>query len=213
MESILQSCSLALTFIGVLVVILTRFMKTGFVLTLFGFIGYFYFLDFNNWASMLFIFVGLLLIVLEAFIPDFGLMGMAGIVSFIDGIYLGTSDWMTVIQDVSIAVIVSGLIAVILFKNGLMSNRWDRFVLHSFSPERENIQNPVQATEDKKQVVIGQEGQTLTVCRPTGFAKFTFDDGSVQEVDVTTEISMIEAGVPIKIVNIEGSKIIVRSVN
>lgn len=213
MESFLQSASLALAFIGVLTVILSRFMKTGFILTVVGFIGYFYMVDIYNWWSLVFIFLGLLLFTLELFIPDFGLLGIVGIIAFVFGIYLATGDWSSVIQDISVSAIFTALIAVILFKAGLFNNRWDRFVLTSQAPYQESPTTQKEMNHLKRELEVGQVGRTLTVCRPSGFATFEFDDGSIQEVDVTSEIAMIEKDVDIKITAIQGNKIIIRSVN
>ncbi|MBY6278389.1 NfeD family protein, partial [Symbiobacterium thermophilum] len=59
--------------------------------------------------------------------------------------------------------------------------------------------------EDRARLV-GREGVSLTVLRPAGTA--VFDD---QRLDVVTEGEFIPAGVPVKIVRVEGTRIVVRA--
>ena len=52
--------------------------------------------------------------------------------------------------------------------------------------------------------LIGKEGVTMTVLRPSGFAEI---DG--ERVDVVSEGGMIEAQCPIKVIEVEGNRIVV----
>ena len=55
------------------------------------------------------------------------------------------------------------------------------------------------------QVFLGKEGETTTVCRPTGMAEF---DGV--KLNVVSEGEFLPAGTRVRIVQVEGSRIVVR---
>jgi membrane-bound serine protease (ClpP class) len=55
--------------------------------------------------------------------------------------------------------------------------------------------------------LVGREGVAQTVLRPTGIGQI---DG--KRLDVVAESAMIERGSPIKVVAVEGSRIVVRKV-
>ena len=56
------------------------------------------------------------------------------------------------------------------------------------------------------QVFVGHEGKTLSVLRPSGIGDF---DG--MRLNVVTEGEFIENGTPIRIVRVEGGKIVVKA--
>lgn len=209
MDSILQSILLALAFIGLILLILTRFVKSSFALTLISFVAYFYYIGLDDWFSLFLFVLGMTLIVVEAFVPDFGILGILGLGLFIAGLYLTTSDWWAILQDISIALILSVTTAYFLVKSGNVSNRWAQFVLSgSSSPPKSSKQESAKNDE----LHLGQRGQTVTPLRPSGYAVFEDELGHTKEVDVTSEIQMIEKNQAIEIVDIIGNKVIVRSV-
>ncbi len=58
---------------------------------------------------------------------------------------------------------------------------------------------------DDRTKLIGQKGTTATTLRPGGFANI---DG--QRVDVVTNGELIEAGIPVEVVTVEGNRVQVR---
>ena len=82
------------------------------------------------------------------------------------------------------------------------STTFSRLILHdSETSDKGFLSNPI-ASE-----IIGLEGIALTTLRPAGTADF---DG--KRVDVVTESSYIQNGKKIKVVKVEGSKVIVREI-
>ncbi len=82
------------------------------------------------------------------------------------------------------------------------STAFSRLILHeSETSDKGFLSNPV-ASE-----MIGLEGIALTTLRPAGTADF---DG--RRVDVVTEASYIEHGKKIKVIKVEGHKVIVREI-
>lgn len=209
---IFQSLLLAFAFIGVLVALVTKYVVPGLVMTLIGFFTYFYLIGLDAWFPLFLFVIGLLLIVLEVFIPDFGILGIIGLASFVGGLYLTAGDWTVVIQDVSIALIITFILTFILVRTGMVSDRWDFLVLKEGGRDSQEEISENTPLAKRKQLEVGSEGVTITPLRPTGFAKFNIGDDEVIEVDVTSEIEALEAGQKVRIERIQGNKITVRRV-
>lgn len=67
--------------------------------------------------------------------------------------------------------------------------------------------NDWSGTDEKNEDYLGKEGVTQTTLRPSGFAMI---DG--ERVDVVTEGDMIEKGEKIKVIEVEGNRIVVAAV-
>lgn len=209
---IFQSLLLAFSFIGVLVALVTKYVVPGLVMTLIGFFTYFYLIGLDAWFPLFLFVIGLLLIVLEVFIPDFGILGIIGLASFVGGLYLTAGNWTVVIQDVSIALIITFILTFILVRTGMVSDRWDFLVLKEGGRDSQEEISENTPLAKREQLEVGSEGMTITPLRPTGFAKFNIGDDEVIEVDVTSEIEALEAGQKVRIERIQGNKITVRRV-
>ncbi len=209
---IFQSLLLAFAFIGVLVALVTKYAVPGLAMTLIGFFTYFYLIGLDSWFPLFLFVIGLLLIVLEVFIPDFGILGIIGLSSFVAGLYLTSGDWTVVIQDVSIALIITFILTFILIRAGMVTDRWNFLVLKESRPDSEEKTSGDSPSAKRQQLEVGLEGVTITPLRPTGFAKFNIGNDEVIEVDVTSEIEALETGQKVRIERIQGNKITVRSV-
>lgn len=209
---IFQSLLLAFAFIGVLVALVTKYAVPGLAMTLIGFFTYFYLIGLDSWFPLFLFVIGLLLIVLEVFIPDFGILGIIGLSSFVAGLYLTSGDWTVVIQDVSIALIITFILTFILIRAGMVTDRWNFIVLKESRPDSEEKTSGDSPSAKRQQLEVGLEGVTITPLRPTGFAKFNIGNDEVIEVDVTSEIEALETGQKVRIERIQGNKITVRSV-
>src|SRR5699024_410744 len=97
---------LTFVFMGLVIAIMTSYTKVGISLSAVSTFLYFQIVDFNSWIPIVLFIVGLLLIVVEIFIPEFGLIGMLGIASIIGGVYLTQGDLGKAIQDMSIAIVI-----------------------------------------------------------------------------------------------------------
>lgn len=209
---IFQSLLLAFAFIGVLVALVTKYAVPGLAMTLIGFFTYFYLIGLDSWFPLFLFVIGLLLIILEVFIPDFGILGIIGLSSFVAGLYLTSGDWTVVIQDVSIALIITFILTFILIRAGMVTDRWNFLVLKESGPDSEKKTSGDSPSAKRQQLEVGLEGVTITPLRPTGFAKFNIGNDEVIEVDVTSEIEALETGQKVRIERIQGNKITVRSV-
>ena len=147
--------------------------------------------------------VGVGLLVLEAFMPGFGVAGISGIV--VEAVAIALT-WLNngPIAAVGMLLIILSVIAIAISislrsaTNGRLSK--SRLILR----ETESNEAGYRSTEDME-VFVGREGQTTTVLRPTGMAEF---DGV--RLNVVSEGEFIPSGTAVRIVRIEGSRILVR---
>ncbi|MGN1019105.1 MAG: NfeD family protein [Aristaeellaceae bacterium] len=147
--------------------------------------------------------VGIGLLVLEAFMPGFGLPGISGIVMEIVAIAL---TWVNhgPVAALGLTIIVLSLIAIAISMSLRSATKGRLSRSKIILKERESNEAGYRSAEDM-QVFLGKEGETTTVCRPTGMAEF---DGV--KLNVVSEGEFLSAGTRVRIVQVEGSRIVVR---
>ena len=152
----------------------------------------------TNLPVMLCLLLGSGLVVLEVFLPGFGLPGISGILLIAGGIFIAATHYGMLAAVATLLVVISLLAIVISLILHSMSRKG--IGAEIFLHEREELH----ARKDM-QVLVGKTGTTLSVLRPAGIVDF---DGV--RLNVVTEGGFIEKGLPIEIVSVEGSRIIVR---
>ena len=149
--------------------------------------------------------IGIGLMVLEAFMPGFGLPGISGIILEVVSVAL---TWMNhgPMAALGMTLIVLSILAIAISMslrsaaNGKLSR--SKLVLN----DTESNEAGYRSTEDLD-VLLGREGVTTTVLRPTGMAEF---DGV--RLNVVSEGEFIQSGTRVQIVRVEGSRILVRTI-
>lgn len=149
--------------------------------------------------------IGIGLMVLEAFMPGFGLPGISGIILEVVAVAL---TWMNhgPMAALGMTLIVLSILAIAISMslrsaaNGKLSR--SKLVLN----DAESNEAGYRSTEDMD-VFLGKEGVTTTVLRPTGMAEF---DGV--RLNVVSEGEFIQSGTRVQIVRVEGSRILVRTI-
>lgn len=158
-------------------------------------------LDFilTNLPLILCLLSGVALLVLEVFVPGFGLPGVSGLILLTIGIVM---TWSTYGAVAGLAVM---LIALALA--GISISLSVKSAANGKLSRSELILNEVTASMDHEdtETLVGREGETLTVLNPVGFADF---DGV--RLNVVTEGTYLEKGTRVKVTQVEGNKIIVR---
>ncbi|HIY56613.1 MAG TPA: hydrolase [Candidatus Tetragenococcus pullicola] len=199
----MQGILLALGFVAFVVAIFTPVTKTASFVAGASFIGYFYLNGIQTWLPLLLFVFGLLLIVFEILVPDFGVAGILGTLALIVGVHWSSSDVMQTLRDISIAIVITAGVVIYLIRKGYSLRHLNRFVLKTDS-KAETITK--KETSDFT-LFPGQEGTVRTPLRPTGKASFEKDSPLY---DVLSTEGMLAIGTPIVIEKIEGSKILVR---
>jgi len=153
-------------------------------------------------AIALFI-LGIILLVVEMFVPSFGVLGILGIAGVIAGITMGAYDTGNALRSLGLAALVAFCVvlvfAYIFRKRGI----WNRFILkEQLTGDQGFVPN------DSREIWIGREGAALSVLRPAGVAEI---DG--QRLDVITSGEYIEPGKPVRVIAVDGTKIVVKETN
>lgn len=176
------------------------------------FFGSAYILQLASIIEILMFIIGVTLIVLEIFvIPGFGIAGIGGIALVFISLFLSLvgGDPFLDFEMVSNAIIqlsasLVGAVVLIL-------------VLAKFLPRTTIFNKFILAVEEKKDAgfvshsttdeLVGKEGVAITTLRPAGTAKI---DGN--RVDVVSESEYIEKGQKIKVIAVEGIRVVVKEI-
>lgn len=144
--------------------------------------------------------LGALLLAAEVFLPGFGLPGISGIVLVIAGVVLA---WMAFgpLVAVAILLVLIAVLAVLVTSVVNAASKGNGRYGRIFLKEKEELH-----TQGDMEVLVGREGVATSVLRPAGIADF---DGV--RLNVVTEGGFIEQGVKVKVVRVEGTRIVVRS--
>ena len=149
------------------------------------------------------IIIGVLLIAIEVFlIPGTGISGILGMTALIIGIFLVADSMLEGLLITAIVLIVLGIIIYWSFRLPRTKRLWRKFSLST----RQISKDGYVAPKPQYESYLGQVGVALTQLRPAGTANF---DGV--HLDVVTEGGYINSGADIKVISVEGTRIIVRA--
>lgn len=200
----MEGLLLAVGFIGVVLAVLTPLSKTGAAVTLISFTVYFNVIGVETWLPLALFTAGLLLIVFEIFVPEFGLAGILGIILLIGGLHWTIGDITQTVRDLSMAVVITTLLVIYLVRKGYSLANVNKLILQT------NLSHnyEVKSNETIVNLQPGLEGTTQTPLRPSGKVTFGEEDGPI--FDVLSTDGHISKGTPIIIEKVQGTKILVR---
>jgi membrane-bound serine protease (ClpP class) len=145
---------------------------------------------------------GIILILLEIFLPTLGIVGTIGLILVAVSIFNAVPILSEAIWIVAGAVLLTAVIVWILIRFLGWEVKWNRVVLRSSQSNEEGYTS----SKDRNEL-LGQVGITLTPLRPSGFAKF----GDRKE-DVVSEGEIISRGEEVKVIHVEGMRVVVKRV-
>lgn len=176
------------------------------------FFGSSYILQLASIVEILMFIAGIILIAVEIFvIPGFGLPGIAGIILVFASIFLSLlgGDPFINFDTISVAIIqltIALIVALVLV-----------FLLAKFLPKTSAFSRLVLAESEKadqgfvsypsETKLLGKTGKALTVLRPAGIAEI---EG--KKYDVIADNEYIEPGKVVKVIRVEGIKVVVSEV-
>lgn len=143
--------------------------------------------------------LGFALVVVEMYVPGFGLPGISGLVLLVIGVVLMADSALEAlaISGVLLALLIVALtISLRSIAKGRLAK--SRLVLHSVSDQ------PKQ-NEYGYDKFIGQTGEALTMLRPSGMARF-----GEEKLNVVSDGDFIEAGAPVRVLRVDGNRIVVQ---
>ncbi|MBD1382100.1 nodulation protein NfeD [Bacillus sp. IB182487] len=146
--------------------------------------------------------IGLILVIAELFVPG-GILGIIGFIAIIVSLFLASGSIIGMAISLLIAAAVSITASILLTKVlGKRMNIFKRLILRdSTNTESGYISNKTRSE------LLGKTGVALTSMRPSGTA--LVED---ERLDVVTEGTYIAKGEHVKIVKVDGSRIVVREI-
>lgn len=153
----------------------------------------------TNLPLIICLIAGVALLVVEVFVPGFGLPGISGVVLIIVGIVLTWNQYGMAagLSVMLIALALAGISVSISIKSaahGKISR--SALILKDETPGAEN---------EELSALLGQEGITTSVLSPVGTAEI-----NGMRLEVISECAYLAKDVPVQVFRIEGNRIIVR---
>lgn len=147
--------------------------------------------------------IGLILLLLEIFvIPGFGITGITGIICLCFSIIQLYGGFEKAMIAMGYLMLYSFIAMYIIYKFAPKLGLFDRFILkHEMTTE----DGYVAVAQDTYADLLGLQGVTLSICRPSGKAKI-----GTERYDVVSEGDFLEKGEQVIVKKVEGNKIVVK---
>jgi membrane-bound ClpP family serine protease len=155
-----------------------------------------------GWGIPILFIAGIVLLILEVFVLNIGLVGIVGFMAVVAAIIVAAANiWVSVIAF-SIGVTLAFFVLWLLIKMFHVKPSWNKLILQSAQKNEEGF-----ISAEDRQYLLGQVGTTLSVLRPSGIAQF-----GEQRHDVVSEGNIIPKGAKVKVMRVEGMRVVVRKV-
>lgn len=144
--------------------------------------------------------VGLMLIGAETFIPG-GILGVFGAIALLVAMVIGFAIFPASIASLAAlgTILLVGIVIWLWIK--IFPNTWvGRKMTASADLDLADM------TDEKLNALVGATGKARSTLRPAGFAEINGN-----KIDVVTEGEMIEAGTPIRVINVFGNRVVVEA--
>ncbi|MFA5675840.1 MAG: NfeD family protein [Christensenellales bacterium] len=154
-----------------------------------------------NIISVVLFVIGILLLLIELFMPGFGIFGGLGLISLVICIIVQAKN---ITEALILLLAIGGIVTVLAL---VVARSFRRGFLYRSSIVLKNAADKDEgyiANEDKSRFA-GKTGISLTPLRPSGTASF-----ESEKTDVVTDGEFIPSGARIEVVRIVGARIIVR---
>lgn len=204
-SSMVQSLLLVVIFLSILVEIKTGGTGIGALLGLIAaavFWGSSYVKGLVSLYQIAIFIVGVIFIIIEILTPTVGLLAGIGVVAIFYSLILAMGGDINAIYMMVISLVIAIIIFAIIIKRLPSSKLWKKIILTNTSSTEQGYVSSVDYSQ-----YLNKEGIVLTELRPSGSVEI---DGV--PVDVVSEGKFISKGEKVRVVKIEGMRIIVRKV-
>ncbi len=145
---------------------------------------------------------GLVFLIIEMFSPGFGVSGSIGLVLLVVGILITASTAFEALVMFIILLIIVALVLMVILRSARKGRLSRTLILN----DELNTESGFTGTEELEHYV-DKEGIALSTLRPSGTAEF---DGV--KLDVVADGEYVQIGTRVKIIKVEGRRIVVKSV-
>jgi membrane-bound ClpP family serine protease len=203
---IVQILLVAIILLSVLVEIKTGGMGVGALLGLVAagvFFGSQYVKGLVSFYQIAIFLAGILCIIIETLTPTVGLLAGVGVAAMFYSVILALGGNINAVYAMLASVVVAGVIFAVIVKKLPSSRLWKKVVLSDSSTTQRGY---VSAAVDRTPL-IGREGEVITELRPSGTA--LLEDAPV---DVVSEGAYIRKGERVRVIGVNGSRVLVRKI-
>jgi len=200
---IVATVILSLAFLFLAMVIFSAGFGVAGLLSILSFGLYFgghLFTGVSGWPAVFLFIFGVVLILAEMFFPGFGILGISGLVAVAAAIVLTAATAAEGLSILLYSFLLSAVFSYFAFRFFQRRGMLRRFVLLDVLAGAEGY-----TSGRDLGFLSGKEGIAITPLRPSGMVE---TDGS--RYDVVSEGSFIPAGAKVKIVKVEGIRVVVR---
>ena len=151
--------------------------------------------------EVIFLFViGIVLLLVEAVIPNFGVIGLSGLAAIIASVVMSAATTNQGLRMMFMAAFLATLIVLAAFRYLKRTGLWSQLILQFSETVDQGYIGPANLKH-----LVDKVGVTLTALRPAGTA-----DIEGIRVDVVSEGGYIDQSAKIVVVKVEGTRIVVR---
>ena len=155
-----------------------------------------------TWVEVLLFLVGLILLAIELVIPGFGIFGIAGIACVLFSLFLTLGGGIGALNIMAGGTIAATVAFLLLLRYLPTSKLWHRLTLKDAQKNDRGYTSSVDLS-----ALADKEGIVLTFLRPAGTVDI---DGMVY--DVVSEGRFVEPGARIRVLSVNGNRIVVRAI-
>lgn len=151
-----------------------------------------------NLPMALCLLMGMALMIVEVFLPGFGLPGISGIILIAAGIWIAGMNFGAV-TAVGVLLVLIAVLAILIswvLRRAARGEGNSAIFLHDTQELH---------TQEDMKVLVGKRGVAMSVLRPAGIGDF---DGV--RLNVMTQGDYLEANTQIQIVSVDGNRIVVK---
>lgn len=156
----------------------------------------------SNLPAILLLIVGFVLVVVEMYIPGFGVAGISGIACLIVGVWLKSTS---ALEALVLSVVIIALLCVALsisihsVSKGRLAK--SKLVLNATATDANLID------ENDLSFYVDKQGVTTTVLRPAGMGEF-----NGVKLNIVSDGEFIPSGENVRVKSVEGNRIVVERV-
>lgn len=202
---LLQILLMAIMFLSIMVEVKTGGMGIGILLGIVAagvFFGSQYVKGLVSLYQIAIFLVGILCIIVETLMPTAGLLAGAGVVAMLYSLALSLGSDIYAIYAMLAAAVLAVVIFALIVKKLPSSRLWKKLVLSDQSTTERGY-----VSAETKRELIGKTGEVLTELRPAG--SMLLED---VPVDVVSEGAFIRKGEKVRVVSVQGSRVVVRKI-
>jgi membrane-bound serine protease (ClpP class) len=202
---IIISILLTIGLVGIFVELLAPGHIIPGVIGIGAFILYFYgqiTLGIAEMSAPIIFLIGLVLLIIEIVVPG-GIFGTLGAIALFYSVVAAAKSVAIGVSALAVGIIATVLFIWILYKFFGFRTTWSKIILTN----KQNNEEGYISSKNRKHL-IGRKGIALSALRPAGWAQI---DG--QKEDVVSEGELIQKGADIIVINVEGTRVVVKKVD